>query len=412
MQRVGFRTMPAPVEPLFAHVDLDAFYASVEQAEHPELKGQPVIIGALPGHRGVVSACSYEARVFGVHSAMPISQAYRRCPDGVYLIPRMKRYQEISRDIMSLLSDYSPEVTQISIDEAALDLTGTERLFGPPEQTAARIKKNIADRFGLTISVGIAPNRYLAKLASEAKKPDGLVRVRAGEEEPFLDTLDLSDLWGIGDRMIEQLTELDIHSMPVLRSYPEDVLQELVGRAAGSYLYRVCRGINPGVYNRRPKNRSISTETTFEQDTRDRDTIARVLLDLSHQVMFRLLDEGYRSNTVQVKVRFADFSTTTVRKTLGHAVASAEELHQIACELLGKRWSGGERIRLIGIGLVSLERTGEPEQETLFEDQHDRQKRVEKSVLGIHKKHKGTRVIKASLLDARNNRRQKPPQSV
>ena len=389
------------IEKVLSHVDLDAFYASVEQAENPDLKGKPVIIGALPGHRGVVSACSYEARIFGIHSAMPINQAYRRCKDGIYLIPRMKRYQEVSKEIMAILRDYSPDVVQISVDEATLDLTGTERLFGSPESTARRLKNAVQDRFGLTISVGIAPNRYLSKLASEAEKPDGLVRVRRGEEEAFLDTLELEDLWGLGQKTLEQLTELQIYSVPTLRSYPEDVLKSMIGNAAGTYLYRVCRGSDPGIYSQAPKSRSISSEMTFEKDTRDRETIGRVLLDLSHQVMWRLLDEGYQSKTLQVKVRFSDFTTTTVRKTLVHPFISAEELHKTALELLSRRWSGGELIRLIGVGLSSLERDSDPEQGSLFEQSYEKQHRVEKAVLELSKKRKDAKVIKASLMKGR-----------
>ena len=394
------------IEKILCHVDLDAFYASVEQSENPELKEKPVIIGALPGHRGVVSACSYEAREYGIHSAMPISQAYRRCKHGIYLVPRMKRYQEISKEIMQMIRNYSPEIVQISIDEATLDLSGTERLFGPPESIARRLKHEVADAFSLTISVGIAPNRYLAKLASEAEKPDGLVRVSPGEEEAFLDTLELEDLWGIGQKSLERLSELQIHTMPVLRSYPEEVLKSMIGNAAGTYLYRVCRGMDPGIYSQAPRSRSISSEVTFEKDTRDRETIGRVLLDISHQVMFRLLDEGYQSKTIQVKVRFSDFSTTTVRKTQQRPFLSAEELHKAALELLSRRWGGGELIRLIGVGLASLERDGEPEQGALFEDDYEKQHRVEKAVLELKKKRKDARVIKASLLNKGDGRRE------
>ena len=393
------------MDPVFFHVDLDAFYASVEQAERPELIGKPVIIGALPGHRGVVSACSYEARKFGIHSAMPISQAYRRCKHGVYLIPRMRRYQEISSEIMNLLRRYSPSVHQISIDEATLDMTGTERLFGPPEHIAGEIKASVKETFGLTLSIGIAPNRYLSKLASEAEKPDGLCRVVAGKEEQFLDGLELHDLWGLGQKGLDRLEELNITSVSALRSYPESVLQTMVGKAAGSYFHRICRGSDPGIYTQEPKSRSISSETTFEHDTRDRELLNRVLLDLSHQVMFRLLDEGYRSNTIQTKLRFSDFTTTTSRRTIAHHVASAEEIHEIALDLLHKRWGGGELVRLVGVGLSGLQRETEPDQETLFEDTFDRKKRVEKTVLEIHKKSKSTKIVKASLLNGRNSHR-------
>jgi DNA polymerase-4 len=392
----------APRDPVEFHVDLDAFYASVEQSENPELRGKPVIIGARPGQRGVVSACSYEARVFGIHSAMPISQAYRRCKDGVYLAPRMKRYQEISKQIMHVLREFSPSVTQISIDEASLDMAGTERLFGAPEVIARQIKQDVGRQFGITISIGIAPNRYLAKLASEADKPDGLLRIRPGEEVEFLDGLSLHNLWGLGQKMLERLDEVNIHSVTALRSYPEEALRTLVGAAAGSYLYRVSRGIDPGMYSQSPKSRSISSENTFEHDTRDRETIYRVLLDISHQVMSRMMDEGYGSKTIQVKLRFSDFSTFTRRRTIGHYVSSAEEVYRTAIELVEKRWGGAELIRLVGVGLGALERQAEPGQQALFEDIYDKKRRVEKTVLELQKKHKDAKVVKANLLNRKH----------
>jgi DNA polymerase-4 len=183
---------------VFFHVDLDAFYASVEVLDHPEHRGKPVIVGALPGHRGVVSSCSYEARRFGVRSAMPISQAFRRCPQGVFLPVRMARYLSRSQEVMRILRGYTPELRQLSIDEALMDMSGTRRLFGPPADAARRIKQQVSSETGLTLSIGVAPNKYLAKLASERSKPDGLLEISPGEEIAFLDGLELKDLGGLG----------------------------------------------------------------------------------------------------------------------------------------------------------------------------------------------------------------------
>ena len=390
-------------EQVFFHVDLDAFYASVEQLDNPELKGKPVIIGALPGHRGVVSACSYEARVFGIHSAMPISQAYKRCPDGIYLVPRMKRYQELSKKVMSLFEDFSPDVRQISIDEATLDMTGTDRLFGPPLETAEELKARAVADTGLIISIGVAPNRYLAKLASEYDKPDGLVCILPGEEEEFLDKLALKDLWGLGKKTLSRLGELGIHSIPQLRGYPESLLQSMLGNAAGTYLSRVVRGNNPGIYSLAPKSRSISSELTFGEDTDNRETIRRALLDLSHQVMFRAVAEGFKSKTIHLKLRLGDFTTTTAQTTLGHFVTSAEEIYDTVLGLLAKRWGGSDPVRLVGVGLTALETAAEPEQAELFETEYDKKKRVEAAVFSYHKSKKGGHIVKASLL-GRNSR--------
>jgi DNA polymerase IV len=382
-------------ESIFFHVDMDAFYAAVEQSDKPEVKGKPVIIGAAPGRRGVVSACSYEARAYGIHSAMPISEAFRRCPHGAFLPVRMERYQEVSRIIMSLFSQFTPEIKQISVDEAFLDMTGTGRLFGPPEKAASDIKKLIKETTGLTISIGIAPNRFLAKLASEVDKPDGLFRVKAGEEEQFLDSLELKSLWGLGKKTLQRLHELNIRSIKDLRSCNMQLLKRMMGDASGEFLYNACRGIDPGIFRDEVKTKSISNETTFGRDIRDREAVRITLLELSHQVMFRMMAEGERGSTVFIKVRFSDFRTTTAQKTLSKAVSSAEELLSVAEQLLSQRWNGSDEIRLIGLGVSGLEAT-QKEQGELFEDQWDRKKQVEETVLKLRSR--GNRMVKASLL--------------
>ncbi len=386
------------MEKILFHVDMDAFYAAVEQADNPELKGKPVIIGARPGTRGVVSACSYEARKFGVHSAMPISEAHRRCPHGVYLPVRMSRYQEISRFIMEIFKDFTPEIQQISVDEAFLDMTGTKRLFGSPEQAARNIKERVKGDTGLTISIGIAPNKLLAKLASEYDKPDGLYRVQRGNEETFIDSIALGDLWGIGKKTLARLEELNITDPPALRSIPHSSLIRLFGSAGGDYLYRIVRGEDPGILQKETKSRSISGEVTFEEDTSDTEVIKNVILDLSHQVMFRLLQGKQTGNTVFIKLRFSDFSTTTAQKSLRHPVYSADEIYEVAHSLLRKRWGGGREIRLVGVGITGVsDQSSDPQQKDLFEDPYDRSKKVEKAILSIRAK--GNRIEKASLIN-------------
>jgi DNA polymerase-4 len=394
---------------VFFLVDLDAFFASVEIRDNPSLAGKPVIVGALPGHRGVVSACSYEARKFGVRSAMPISQAYRRCPQGVYLVPRMERYSELSDQVMSILESYTPQLQRISIDEAFLDMSGTERLLGPAFFVGRRIKDQVRADTGLTLSIGIAPNKYLAKLASEAGKPDGLRQVLPGGELEFLDSLPLAKLWGVGEKTRLRLQELNITTIPGLRQVPLPMLRSMMGGASGDYLYRVVRGQDPGIYSPSPKSRSVSNETTFESDLKNAEAIRRTLLELAEQVMYRLMREGLKSNTAVLKLRFADFTTTHAQRTVRHWLTSSDELYRLCLELLAQRWNGSTPVRLVGVGADNVVSGQEAVQQELFEDDSSRKRRVEEAVTRIREKMEGVKLTKASLLGQTRRRRPGPP---
>lgn len=222
----------------YLHIDLDAFFASVEQLDFPEYKGKPVIVGGLPtDKRSVVSTCSYEARKFGVHSAMPIFKAYQLCPQGIYLKGRMRRYQEKSKEVMSIFYNYSPEIMQISIDEAFLDLTGTERLFGNPTDTAKKIKDDIYEKTGLTVSVGVASSKYLAKIASGLRKPNGLFVIPYGKEQEFMFTLPIDKIWGIGNKTRERITEAGFYTIKSIYNASEELLISLFGKCTGKFLY-------------------------------------------------------------------------------------------------------------------------------------------------------------------------------
>jgi len=329
---------------------------------------------------------------------MPISEAWRRCPQGVYLPVRMERYLEVSRAIMAILEGYTPRLQQISVDEAFLDMTGTTRLMGAPAEVARRLKAEVSARAGLAVSVGIGPNRYVAKLATNAGKPDGLVHVSGEEAQDFLGGLALKDLWGIGAKTLARLAELNITTVPALRGFGEKELARMLGAGAASFLSAASRGQDPGIFSEEPRSRSLSTETTFETDRKDRAGIERVLLELCHQVMFRAIDEGWKSRTAVLKLRFHDFTTTTAQKTIRHWITSAEELLAVARELLAARWTGGTPIRLLGVGLANLVADEGQDQLELFVDDFSKRTRVEEAVFRVRQKMGEEVLTKASLM--------------
>ncbi len=376
---------------LIFHVDMDAFYASVEQLDNPELKGKPVIVGGQVGERGVVSACSYEARKFGVHSAMPMFQALRLCPEGVFLSGRMKRYEEISRCVMEILAEFAPKVHQISIDEAFLHMTGTQRLYGDPMDAGAALKKIIRSQLGLTISVGIGPSKFIAKMASDFKKPDGLYQVHPGSEILFIDCLGLDKLWGVGKKTREMLRSLGLHSPKRIREMSQPSLQRIAGESLGAYLYNAVRGIDPGILEERQSAGSISNEQTFLEDITEGELLCRHLLRLCHQVMFRAMDEGVTGYRVFIKIKYSTFQSTTAQMTLDRPILHAEQLYSHARDLLIKRWDGHAAVRLLGAGIGSLAPSQDAFQKSLFEDQElDLKKQsVEQAVYKLRKHGKG-----------------------
>jgi len=385
---------------LWFHVDMDAFYAAVEQRENPEYRGKPLIIGGIPDSRGVVSTASYEARKFGVRSAMPTSQAKRLCPQGIFIFPRMERYVLESQRIMKLFTNFTPEIFQVSIDEAFLNMTGTERIFGSPNEGARKIKKVVLQETGLTISVGIGSSKLIAKIASGYQKPDGLTWIPLGEEESFIDKLSIRDLWGVGQKTQQRLAELNINSVQILKSLDLLKLERIFGPRTGEYLYKVSRGIDPGIYTGVTKSHSISNETTFSRDISDPETIRQVLLELSHSILFRLRDEKKESRVLVLKLRYSNFSTTTVQEALDHAFRSLEETHKIALVLLSRRWNGREPLRLIGLGFSQIvPDQGKFQGELFAEDAGDlRRKKVEHTVITLRKRFSKEIIQKGSLM--------------
>ena len=389
------------MEQVWFHVDMDAFYAAVEQNDNPEYRGKPLIVGGT-SNRGVVSACSYEAREYKVHSAMPMYRAKQLCPHAIIVRGNLKRYNEVSKEILKILKSFSPTVQQISIDEAFLDMSGTERLFGKPRQAAILLKNEVKNQSGLTISVGIGPSKFIAKMASGYDKPDGLVRVSKGNEINFVDTIGLKKLWGIGQSTLNDLYKHNITTVKQIRELSLEYLQTTFGTSTGQYLYKVSRGIDPGIHTGVTKSRSISTEQTFVVDVDDKETLLENLLAMSHEVMFRLLEEDLNSCTVALKIRQSDFTTNTIQTTSDSPINSADQVFAMGKDLLEKRFKSGDKIRLLGIGLYNVKERGELVQSELFDDPYEKKRSLEKTILELSKK--GQKLQKATLVKPKNNK--------
>lgn len=384
----------------YLHIDLDAFFASVEQLDFPEYKGKPVIVGGLPSDkRSVVSTCSYEARKFGVHSAMPIFKAYQLCPQGIYLKGRMRRYQEKSKEVMSIFYNYSPEIMQISIDEAFLDLTGTERLFGNPTDTAKKIKDDIYEKTGLTVSVGVASSKYLAKIASGLRKPNGLFVIPYGKEQEFMFTLPIDKIWGIGNKTRERITEAGFYTIKSIYNASEELLISLFGKCTGKFLYNTVRGINNDTFSGKPKSQSISEEQTYPRDITEEYIIDTALLELCSNCMFRMLSEEKNSKTICVKIRYEDFTTVTIQETFQHTIKSIEELFENAKNLFYQKYERGRGIRLLGVGFHNIQNGIEDPQGELFDFGEKKKQAIEKTILELKQKNPKIPIKKARLLD-------------
>lgn len=337
------------------HVDMDAFYASVEQRDRPEWASLPVVVGGT-GDRGVVSAASYQARAFGIRSAMPGAEARRLCPDAIFVKPDMPRYREASERIFECLSDYSPLVEPLSLDEAFVDLTGSERLMGDAVDIARAIKRDILARTRLVASVGVSINKFLAKLASDFDKPDGLYVVLEDQVQGFLDPLPVRRIWGVGKRMAEQFRHFDIHTVADLRQQSMSTLTRMLGNQAAHY-YHLARGedIRP-VRVQRP-DRSISHETTFDTDVLDDQVCEKVLMSLCGDVGRRLRRKQLSARTLSLKVRLADFSTQSRSKTFDSGLQDDRSLFQCVQQLwqLWRAEHPARAIRLLGVSTRNFE---------------------------------------------------------
>lgn len=337
------------------HVDMDAFYASVEVLDDPSLRGKPVIVGGSAEGRGVVSAASYEARAFGVHSAMPAGRARRLCPHGVFLRGRMERYVEVSRQIFAVFRDFTPLVEGLSVDEAFLDVTGCRRLFGPAESIGRAIKQRIADEIGLTASVGLAPNKFLAKLASDLEKPDGFVVFAAADARRRLSVLPVGKLWGVGKVTEREMHTLGIRTVADLLATPRELLLRRFGDHARHLLeLAVGHDERPVVPDHEAK--SVGNEVTFAEDIADAHSLREVVDHLAEKVAWRLRKHHLKARTVTLKARYPDFTTHTRGHTLPHPTQSTTEIRQAARELLERRLERrGRPLRLVGVNASQLE---------------------------------------------------------
>ncbi len=316
-----------------AHMDLDAFFASCEQRDHPEYRDRPVVVGALPGHRGVVAAASYAARKYGIRSAMPIAEAHRRCPDAVFLRPDLEKYRRASQQVFRILDTITPTVEAASIDEAYLDVSGLEKLLGPPEAIGREIKRRILEQTELTASVGIGPNRLIAKLGSEHRKPDGLTVVPRSRVADFLAPMPVSNLRGLGRQTQKIFTRLGIRTVQQLRAVPLAVLEAELGKKAAASFQRQAFGIASDQVVAGRCRKSISKETTFEVDIRDRDVLHDTLLGLAADVARTARREGLAGSVVALKIRFAGFETHTRQHKLAAATNDERQILRTAWRL-------------------------------------------------------------------------------
>jgi DNA polymerase-4 len=384
------------------HLDMDAFFASVEQLDQPAYRGKPVVVGADPQGgkgRGVVAACSYEARPFGIRSALPISQAYRLCPHAVYVRPRMHRYAEMSDRIFAILREYTDLVEPLSIDEAFLDVTASQRLFGPPEEIGRALKRRIRGELGLVASIGLAPNKFLAKIGSDLGKPDGLVSVPPGKEREFLDPLPISRLWGVGPKTEARLTRLGLQTIGQIARMPVETLGGLLGEAGGE-LWELANGRDERPVVPEQEAKSISAEHTFGADTEDRELIRRTLLSLADRVALRLRREGYLTSGVTLKFRDHRFRTLTRAASLAQATDVAEDLFREAWKLVDKIPWQGSRVRLLGIAASRLAPAGEggTSQMALFQPAPDPRRKLARTVDAIRERFGSDAITRASLL--------------
>ena len=388
------------MSPTILHVDMDAFYAAVEQRDHPEYRGKPVIVGSDPKQgkgRGIVATCSYEARKFGVHSAQPISKAWKLCPQGIYVQPDMQKYERVSGRVMDIFLEFTDAIEQVSIDEAFLDVTGSQALFGDGSEIARRIKARIREELGLTASVGVAANKFVAKVASDLKKPDGLVVVEPGHEKEFLAPLPVGRLWGVGPKTEANLKKIGLERIGQISDRQHSEMTSILGKS-GAHLWQLSQGIDDRPVLPDECFKSIGHEITFEHDTADADLLHRTLLELAGKVAQRLRSNNTRARTIAIKLREADFSTFTRRTTLNNPVDTAESIFPAAQKLMNSLLQEGVLVRLIGVYASNLEIDTGGKQMSLFDPAQQKGQKLASALDSIVQRFGGKAITRAALV--------------
>ena len=334
------------------HVDMDAFFASVEERDNPALKGKAVVVGA--GVRGVVSAANYEARKYGIHSAMPVGQARRLAPHAIFIPPNHTRYSEVSRNIMEIFSQISPYIEPLSLDEAFIDVTGAKKLLGDGRQIAQLIRKRVEESQGITCSVGIASNKFIAKLASGRCKPNGVLEIAPDRILEFLHPLPVSAMWGVGPKTNEELQKLGLRTIADIANTPLNTLVRALGQASGSSLYELSWGRDYRDVEPEEVDKSISAAETFDYDIEDQELLLKEFLRLTEKATYRLRAKEYAAKTISIKVRFADFKTITRSKTFALPISGTKEVYEVVGTLFLALKLERARIRLVGVSLDGL----------------------------------------------------------
>lgn len=392
------------VQRAIIHIDMDAFYASVEQRDNPELKGKPVIIGGSVESRGVVSTASYEARKYGVHSAMPMAEAHRLCPDGVYLPVDMQKYRLVSHQIMDIFHRFTPEVEAISLDEAFLDVTASQKLFGTAEEIGREIKRLIKTELNLTASVGLAYNKFLAKLASDMDKPDGFYQIGPEELESKVWPLPVRRMMGVGGKTAQLLEEMGVRTIGQLAKMNVGLLEHILGKQ-GIMMYEVANGVDNRMVEPVRESKSVGRETTFPKDISERYVLETILFTLADDVCHTLRATNLKGRTVSIKIRYPDFRSITRAQTMDGYTSSFEPVFEAVKQLMEHNYKDGTPVRLIGVTVSGLKKDDEIiEQQDLFSDGGAQKKQAAlNSVMDkINEKYGGDTVHRARKLTERD----------
>ncbi len=379
------------------HVDMDAFFVSVELRSRPELRGKPVIVG-YPADRSVVLSASYEARAFGVKSAMPMVVAHRMCPQAAIIEPRHKLYYEVSGQLMSIFESITELVEPLSVDEAFLDVGGAIRRLGPPLQIGELIRTRVSKELGITASVGIAASKFVAKIASTRCKPDGILLIRPEQTVPYLHSLPVNALWGVGAKTADVLARMGIRTVADVAATPVSSLKKVLG-ASGEHVHRLAWGIDPRVVTPVRLEKSIGAEETFAVDTADDVLLHRELLRLCHRTAERLRASGLVTRTVALKLRYADFSTVTRSRTVHAPLDSAQLLYAVAVQLLESLGDRSMTVRLVGIRAEHLEAAAQTSLQLSFDRRDDNWRAAEQALDRVTEKFGSKSVLPARLLD-------------